>query len=156
MGSKKEMHALHRTVTPYVGQTLIYALVTLALLLFALRGGVWGPFFATPIMWALYAVTVLIALRYKILWDENSICMKASGEKDTHLKFESITEIKLERATLSEMLRASSPFRRIAIYGHGDHHVNVSLRHFRRIDIIALMSAIKARRPDLTIPAGYS
>src|ERR1700678_4346502 len=109
------MRRLGRTVTPYIGQTIILSLVTAFAFFVAWRISEWNLFFATPVMWVFYAVIVFIGLQYDVFWDNQKICMKASGKADTYISYDNITHVALETANVAEMVSQSKPFRRIAI-----------------------------------------
>ena len=145
-------------MTPYIGQTTILSLVTAFAFFVAWRMSEWNLFFVTPVMWVFYAVIVFIGLQYDVFWDNQKICMKASGKADTCISYDHITHVALETANVAEMASESKPFRRIAIYGHSGHSqskINVSLRHFRHADITSLMTSVKLHRPDLELPESF-
>jgi hypothetical protein len=96
-----------------------------------------------------------IGLKYRVLWDETGLVMRASGIPERHIRFDEITEVRTERAQVSEFFAQSRPFRRIVV--HGPKHdpkafIDISLRHFRLDDIEELLKAIRLRRPDLAVP----
>lgn len=150
--------ALRRTITPYVGQSLIIAGVLILLFCVALKKQQWNLLWAAALISVLYTSYVLIfGLQYKISWDDAGITMKASGGSDRRIRFKEITEIKSETASADEFLSQARPFRRIVIFGRLDDpngRIDVSLRHFRTEDIDALLTAIHRNRPDLALPEG--
>jgi hypothetical protein len=146
---------LRRTVKPSVGQASILLVVTIFLAVVSHKtSDYWTPMWGTVIIWALYAILVYIGLQYRVFWDDGVI-MRASGGRERRIPYGEISEVRLERAAAAEFTAQSRPFRRIAIYGHKRRprsYVDVSLRHFKLLDINELMSEIHNRRPDLSIP----
>ena len=147
--------ALRRTITPYVGQTIILIGVTVFMLYVRLEKPGLFPPWPIALIWGLYACYVfLFCIKYRVLWNESSVTMKAAG-CNRDIPFDEITDMRYEVADPSEFLAQSRPFRRIVIRGRshaGDARVDVSLRHFRRADIEELLTAIRRSRPDLTVP----
>jgi hypothetical protein len=93
-------------------------------------------------------------MKYRVPWDETGVVMRASGGKRL-IRYDEITEIKIERAKAGEFLIQSRPFRRIVIHGRKrdpTEYIDVSLRHFRPADIDELLAVIRSHRPDLTVP----
>jgi hypothetical protein len=111
-------------------------------------------------MWLLFAPLVYIGLKYKIYWGTDNICQEASGGPRVCIEYGEITRIALETSSPGELLSASRPFRRIAIYGASpsgaDKFIDVSLKHFVAGDFRELMHAIHDHRPDLTLPKHWS
>ncbi|HEX4007872.1 MAG TPA: hypothetical protein VHX60_16990 [Acidobacteriaceae bacterium] len=150
------LRPLRRTITPYVGQTVILAAVTVFCTYVAFDKHQLGFFWAIALIWVLFALyAVLFGLRYVVLWDDSGIVMRASGLKeDRRIRFEEIRKVDYELASGGEMLAQARPFRRLVIHSpRRDEPIDISLRHFRLDDIDALMAVIQARRPDLDIPA---
>jgi len=90
-----------------------------------------------------------------VLWDSNGVVMRASGIGERRIAYDSISEVKIERANANEFMTQARPFRRIVIHGNIQHQptsIDVSLRHFAPKDIDELLAEIRVRRPDLTIP----
>jgi hypothetical protein len=147
---------LRRTITPYVGQSLILALVTILLFCVALKKQQWGLLWAAALIWALYTSYVLLfGMRYKVFWDDAGVTMKASGGPERTIRFDEITEIRCETASADEFLSQARPFRRIVILGHlhdAKGKIDVSLRHFRPEDINTLLMAIHKHWPDVSLP----
>jgi hypothetical protein len=148
---------LRRTITPYVGQTLILLGITVFLAYVAHKTSQWNLLWAAAAMWPLFAFAYLyFGLKYRVLWDSIGVYMRASGMKEERLvRYEDITSIRYETARVSEFAAQSRPFRRIVVKGHAHNRnafVDISLRHFRLEDIEKLLTEIHARRPDLTIP----
>jgi hypothetical protein len=154
MTTDENLRALGRTITPYVGQTVIFASVTGFMIYMGLKTSQWGFIWAPTVIWALFAGLIYIGMKYRVLWGENGVVMRASGGQRL-IRYDEITEIKIERAQVSEFPAQSRPFRRIVIHGRKRHpkdYIDVSLRHFRPADIDELLAVIRAHRPDLTIP----
>lgn len=146
---------LGRTLTPYVAQTIIFAIITVFLLLVAYKRSQWALAWAPVTIWAGYAILVYLGLRYRVLWDSNGVVMRASGIGEKRIAYDSISEVKIERANANEFMTQARPFRRIVIHGNIQHHttsIDVSLRHFAPKDIDELLAEIRVRRPDLAIP----
>ncbi|HEY1801499.1 MAG TPA: hypothetical protein VGG46_11250 [Terriglobales bacterium] len=154
--SKKTATVLRRTVTPYIGQTLIIFMFTIFVSWVAYTKQQWGLLWCAGLIWPLWASYILLfGLRYRIIWNDAGILMRASGGPERHIGFDEITEIRYEVAGATEFLAQSRPFRRIVILGRRSDPktlIDISLCHFRTQDIKNLMNAIRERRPDMTIP----
>lgn len=148
-------HALTRTLTPYVGQTAILAIVTVMGIVVGVWRGVWQLGVAPLICWLFYAVLVFIGVQYRIFWTSDYVRRKASGGPDLVINIDDIAEVTKEMASADQMIAASAPFRRITIRSRSGEHIYVSLRHFRLDDIRSLMHFIHDRRPDLAMPKGF-
>jgi len=110
---------------------------------------------APALLWVLFGELAWIGLKYRILWDSDSVIQHASGLTRKRIAFQDISHIRSEQAPASEFLSMPRPFRRVAIYGRKSDpaaFIDVSLRHFHREDIRELLAAIHARRPDLKVP----
>jgi hypothetical protein len=148
---------LRRTITPYIGQTMILVGITGFFVYVAHRTSEWKILWAAAAMWPLFALAYLyFGLKYRVLWDSIGVYMRASGMKEERLiRYEDITSIRYETAQASEFAAQSRPFRRIVVEGRGykrNAFVDISLRHFRLEDIKELLTEVHVRRPDLTIP----
>ena len=155
MTTDQNLKSLGRTFTPYVGQTVILASVTGFTIYMGLRTSQRGFMWAATLIWALFAVLIYIGMQYRVLWDETGVVMRASGGAERRIRYDEITEIKIERARVSEFPAQSRPFRRLVIHGrkqHPNEYVDVSLRHFRPADIDELLAVIRTQRPDLAVP----
>ena len=155
MTTDQNLKSLGRTITPYVGQTVIFASVTGFMIYMGLRTSQWGFIWTPTLIWALFAVLIYIGMKYRVLWDETGVVMRASGGPERRIRYDQITEIKIERAQVSEFRVQSRPFRRLVIHGrkrHPSEYIDVSLRHFRPADIDELLAAIRTQRPDLAVP----
>lgn len=147
---------LGRTVTPYLGQIVIFSIITIFLLLVAHKSSQWGLAWSPVVIWAGFAVIVYFGLRYQVLWDGNGVVMRASGIKEKRIQYDEMTEIIVERANVGEFLTPGRPFRRIVVYGKAGHasaSIDISLRHFQPRAVDELMNEIRTRRPDLAVPA---
>jgi hypothetical protein len=151
MMSEANLKALRRTITPYVGQTLILAGVTAFCAYVAFKKSEWEFLWVIALIWALFGLyVVLFGLKYRVLWDGSGVVMRASGGPERRIQFDEVSEIDLELGASQ-----SRPFRRLVVYGdkgNPDEFVDVSLRHFRLEDIRELVEAIRAHRPDLALP----
>jgi hypothetical protein len=81
--------------------------------------------------------------------------MRASGITEKRIPYDEITEIKIERADVSEFMAQNRPFRRIVIHGNARDpgaFIDISLRHFQPRDIDEVLAEIRKRRPDLAVP----
>ena len=80
-----------------------------------------------------------IGLKYKIYWTDEFVCQEASGRAKVCIKYGEITKISSEVSEPGQLLAASRPFRRIAIYAEKPHDegkfIDVSLKHFVADDI---------------------
>lgn len=151
---------LKRTIDPYTGQLIILSLVTLGAVFVAITKKTWGLLVAVLIGWLLFGFLVCLGLRYRISWDSDEVCQQASGGRDVHIKYDDVVRVVSETSKPGEWLAASRPLRRIVIYAKGlggeDRFIDVSLKHFQADDIRSLMRAIRARRPDLSIPTKWT
>lgn len=151
----RERVNLRHTVTPYVGYTIIFSGVTLYMAYVAVRASDWRWMDPAILLWLLFVPIIYFGVKYRILWDDTGVYMRASGGPERHIQFDEITDIRYELAQSTEFLTQSRPFRRIVIHGHKrdpNAFIDVSLRHFRLEDIAELMTAIHEHRPDLAIP----
>jgi hypothetical protein len=151
-----ELVPLRRTIQPYLGLAVIFAGFTVFCVLVFVKTSQ-SSFLWLPIVpWALFGVfTFCFGLKYKVLWDNQRLVMRASGGADRCIRFDEITSVRKEVSSPSDVLAQSRPFRRIAVYGRKqepDARVDISLRHFDLKDIAQLLAAIRTSRPDLDIP----
>jgi hypothetical protein len=150
------MQTLRRTLTPYLGQTVILTGVTLFSFFVALKTHQWDFLWAPLVIWALYGCYVVaFGMPYRVYWDEACVMMRASGGPQRNIRFEDISEVRYEIARSDEYLSQSRPFRRVVIHGRDQKrncYIDISLRHFHLEDIRDLMSGIRKYRPDLTLP----
>jgi hypothetical protein len=157
LSTDQNLRPLRRTITPYVGKNAIFAGVTVFLIYLGHRISEQHLMWIGPLGWLLYASTdFYFGLKYRVLWDENGVVMRASGGPERRVQYDEIKEIKVETAQPSESLAQSRPFRRIVVYGHKhkpDGFIDISLRHLRPADIDGLLAVIRTHRPDLTVPA---
>lgn len=146
---------LRRVINPYAGMLLILSFVTIGLLIVSARSGQWGLMSSVAIAWIGFSYLLYVGLKYKISWGHGIIRQEASGSHPVVIAFSDITAVNVESGKGAELLRASRPFRRIAIYARGadgDRFIDVSLKHFAPGDIRELMRAIYRDRPDLSLP----
>lgn len=155
MMHKEQSHHLRRTVAPYTGQIVILALVTIGVLFVVLKTNEWKMVISVPVMWAIFLFLGYLGLKYKIYWTEEGVCQEADGGH-VCMKYKEITSIRYETSTGAELISASRPFRRIAIYAVTSHgkskRIDVSLKHFVLSDVDRLMHAIHDHRPELAMP----
>jgi hypothetical protein len=78
---------LRRTIAPYVGQTLILAGTTVFLAYVAHKRSDWSLLWSSLVFWSGFAVYVYIALKYRILWNESGVFMRASGLGERQIPF---------------------------------------------------------------------
>jgi hypothetical protein len=152
----RKLVSLRRTFTPYRGYIIIFTGVTLfTAYVFGIKESDWKAVWATSFLWLFFAFHVYLTFKYRILWDDTGVVMRASGLAERRIPYEEITEIRKEIADISEFWAQSRPFRRIVVYGRKHdpkRFIDISPRHFRLEDIEALLSAIRAHRPDLVVP----
>ena len=72
---------LGRTITPYIGQTVILAGVTIFLAYVGQKTSDWKLLWLpSAIIWPLFTVSTLyFGLKYMVLWDDAGVVMRASG-----------------------------------------------------------------------------
>jgi hypothetical protein len=147
---------LRLTITPYRGQAVIFGLVTVFSVGVAAVKQEWGLLVVGGVPWLFFALQIfLFGLRYRVLWNDDGVIMRATGGPERRIPFDEISSIRYETAGPSERAAQSRPFRRIVIHGRKyarNAFIDVSLRHFRIEDIQKLLAAILARRPDLELP----
>jgi hypothetical protein len=155
MNSVKSRHLRH-TIAPYMGQIIILALVTLWATFISIKTKEWGLVLSMPVGWMFFLFLVRIGLKYKISWTDEMVCQEASGGSNVYIAYGEITKIVSETSKPGELLSASRPFRRIAIYaqklGGEEKFIDVSLKHFVASDVRDFLQTIRDHRPDLTIP----
>ncbi len=148
---------LRRTVTPYIGQSIIIVGVTILTVCVAQAKAQWGLLWGLALIWALFISYVyFFGMKYRVSWNEESVTMSASGGPRRSIQFDEITEVRYETASSNEFLSQARPFRRVVIFGRQrdpSARIDVSPRHFRTVDIRGLLTAIKRHRPDLELPA---
>jgi hypothetical protein len=147
---------LRRTIRPYVGLTLIFVGFTVFCVLVFVKTSE-SSFLWLPIVpWLLFGVFIFcFGMKYKVLWDKESLIMRASGGPERRIPFDEITSVRKEVSSASDVLAQSRPFRRIVVCGRENDpnaRVDISLRHFDVHDISQLLTALHAHRPDLDIP----
>ena len=147
---------LRRTVQPYVGQTLILALVTGFAVFESVTSSDWDFIWAPAVFLPLYGIYFLyFGLQYRVFWDKENVVMRARGGPERRIHFDEITSIRNEVSSAREVVAQSRPFRRIVIIGRrsgGNDVIDISLRHFRLEDIKRLLIEIHKRRPDISLP----
>jgi hypothetical protein len=147
---------LRRTLTPYVGQSVIIIGVTILLTFVAQKKAQWGLLWAAGLIWALFiSYLYLFALKYRVYWNSDSVTMCASGGPNKSIRFDEITGVRYETARANEFLAQARPFRRFVVTGRRNdlnERIDISLRHFRGKDIDHLLAVIRERRPDLAFP----
>jgi len=154
VNSNQDLKYLRRTITPYLGQTMIFSVVTVFLEYIGYKTADWKMMWSPTVLWVLYAILVYIGMQYRVSWDSESAVMRASGGAERCVRFDEITAIKSE-VGVSETSSRSRPFRRIALYGRRqdpDAFIDISLRHFRLEDIQELLKQIRSDRSDLKVP----
>jgi hypothetical protein len=145
---------LRRTFTPYVGLIFINAATTLIIVFIAFKANDWGQLKWSFLFFAIWGVYILLALRYRVSWDQTGVTMCADWGKRT-VEYSQISSVRYETASLADGHYGTRPFRRIVIRGRRQNpkdYVDVSLRHFEPKDIAALLVEISKHRPDLAIP----
>lgn len=152
---KEHYKRLRRSIKPYVGQILILVIVTGWVVFIAVFRHQWKLTVPIPVIWIGFIVLLYFGMAYKISWNEEEVCQKASGGRIC-IKFSEITNIEAEISKPLELISASRPLRRISIYAEntGSHikYVDISLKHFLMADIRQLLQVIHRRRPDLIMP----
>ncbi len=150
---------LGRTISPYLGQIIILSLTTLFLLFVSIKTHEWGPLLSAPFFWLLFSILIYIGLKYKISWTDKEVCQEASGGPKICIQYSWITNVTSEVSKPGEVLAASRPFRRIAIYAEDPQgarsFIDVSLKHFAIEDVRKLMRVVHDRRPDLALPKNW-
>jgi hypothetical protein len=158
MKSQKVLVPLRRTFQPYVGNCIILSFATVIAVIAALKSSDFMFLWAGLVSWILFGVyAVYFGLRYKVLWDDAHVVMRASGKPELCIPFNEISAIRYKIASPGEWFAQSRPFRRIVVYGRkndSDAHVDISLRHFHLDDIDQLLAAIHEHRPEIEIPYG--
>jgi len=159
-GKNKQSQYLRRTIAPYMGQIIILVLVTFGVLFVCIKKHEWALLLPVSIVWLLFLILTCIGLKYKINWTDNEICQKASGGSKVCIQYSEITKVVSEISKPGDILAASRPFRRVAIYaeeprGEG-RFIDVSLKHFVTDDVRKLMCVIHDHRSDLVLPRNWT
>ena len=155
MTPNRNLVPLRRTVRPYVGQIVILAAVTAFAVYESFASSDWGFMWAPAIFLPLYAIYFLyFGMKYRVLWDNDSVVMRASGGAERRIQFDEIASVKNEVSSAGDVLAQSRPFFRIAVYSNRDPNgfVDISLRHFQLEGVEELLAAIRKIRPDLSVP----
>jgi hypothetical protein len=156
MNSTIESRYLRRTIAPYIGQIIILSAVTLFAAIGSFNTKEWGLILSMLVAWLLFAFLARIGLKYKISWTNELVCQEASGGSNICIRYSEITKIVSEVSQPGQLLAASRPFRRIAIYARAMEgkatFIDVSLKHFATADVRDLMQVIREKRPDLKVP----
>jgi hypothetical protein len=145
---------LRHTFTPYAGLCVIMGSISVLGIFTAFKVSDWSLLWIPFGCWGTLGVYVAFATRYRISWNESGVTMHADWGKRI-VRFEEISSVCYETASLADGAYLSRPFRRIVIHGNRDNpkaFVDVSLRHFMPSDIEVLLTEISRRRPDLSIP----
>ena len=147
---------LRRTIQPYVGQIMILIAATVFAVCGSLASSDWNLMWAPAVYWPLFGLYfIFFAMKYRVLWNKESVVMHASGGPDRCIRLDEIISITKEVSSTSDVLAQSRPFRRIVVCGPKDDsnaQVDISLRHFDLKDIEQLLMAIRVHRPDLDVP----
>ena len=148
--------SLTRLATPYLGQSVILGGITVLATYAADRTSEWRIMWGVAVIWAFFvSFVVFIGMKYRVLWDETGLVMRASGIQERKIRFDEITEVEKETAPATEFLSQARPFRRIVVRGRRDDpnaFIDISTRHFRPKDIETLLVTIHSRRPDIAVP----
>jgi len=155
MTSNTVLIPLRRTIQPYVGQTIILGGFTVFSAFVFIKTSESAFLWAPAVPWLLFGVFIVcFGMKYRVLWDQESVVMRASGGPKRCIRFDEITSVKNEVSSAGDLLAQSRPFRRIAVYRNRgpNEFVDISLRHFQMEDIQKLPEAIRKSRPDLDVP----
>ena len=156
MVADQNLKPLRRTITPYVGQAVIFAGITLFIAYVATKTSQWDFLWTIPMLWALFFFAfVNFGMRYRVFQYDAGIVMSASGGPQRRIQYEEITEVRTDLGGVREQMGRSRPFRRIVVMGRERHpgsSIDISLRHFLPQDIDGLLNEIRAHRPDLDVP----
>jgi hypothetical protein len=150
--------ALRRTIRPYLGELLIDTVLSVLLLLTAIKTWNLSWIAALVMLWSFVIGAHYPDTRYRIFWINGRIKQIAANKDVTVIDPPSITKIAHETSDLLTLFSFRRPSQRIAIYtgqGAEKRHIDVSLRHFATDDIRKLMQVIHGKRPDLTIPKAW-
>ena len=125
--------------------TLILGGVSVYLAYVAHKTSQWDLLWALAVIWPLFALGyVYFGMKYRILWDDTSLVMRASGVGERRIRFDEIAEIRKETAQVSEFLSQASPFRRVVVCRRR-HDPNAT------IDIPCAISGLKTSRSSWTL-----
>jgi hypothetical protein len=152
----RELVPLRRTIRPYVGQFIIFVGFVIFCIVIFIKTSESAFLWLSFVPLLLFGISIVcFGMKYKVLWNKESVVMCASGGPERRIRFDEITSVKKETSSGSDVLAQSRPFRRIAVYRGKDDpntRVDISLRHFDLNDINQLLAVIHAHRPDLDIP----
>ena len=153
MSTTSRRHWLRQSVRPYLGQLIIIGFVGAFSVIIASRTGEWGLARVQPLIWLFFAPIVWLGRQYRIAYDEDGIYQRASGGLELFIPYSHLAKAEYETSTVSELIRAARPFRRLVFYAAGGGaRIDVSLKHFAREDIDVLLAVIQRRCPKLTMP----
>lgn len=156
----KQSQYLRRTIAPYTGQIMILTLVTFGVLFVFVKKNEWGLLLPVPVVWLLFLILTYIGLKYRINWNDKEVYQKASGGSKVCIQYSEITKVTSEISKPGDILAASRPFRRIAIYAGESQDtgkfIDVSLKHFVADDVRKLIRVIQDHRADLALPKNWT
>ena len=89
--------------------------------------------------------------RYRIYMENERVTQKAFRKKDVVISIKDIKTISMEASDAATLVKMQRPSNRITIYSE-EKFIDVSLKHFKYLDIQELMHRIKVLRPDLDVP----
>jgi hypothetical protein len=144
---------LRHTFRPYIGLVVIFGGVLLFLVFVMYKTHDWDWKFgleAVGMMAFFIFLFVYLGSRYRILWDDTGVTMRASGGPPRRFTYSEIHDIRYE-VEVSQ----SRPMRRIVLYkAHRPHKewIDISLKHFPLDQINQLLADIHTHRPDLSVP----
>ena len=157
--SAKDTFALRRSAEPYIGFAVIWALVTVFMIVPSLKTHNWGPLGAALLGGLVFYVPIVfMGTRYRNWWKDGEIIQRAANYSMVTIRSSEITTVKPEVSDAQTLISLRRPFRRIAIYagdGSNKRFVDVSLKHFKHEDIRKLVDYIHKRRPDLSLPKNW-
>ena len=149
-------YVLRRSVAPIMAFAIPMPLVTILAAYACYVSKAWHSLIYTLLPWLPLLPWIYLQQRYKVSFTPTTVVREAAGLEPLSIDFDAIEKVKVKTRSVGEGLSIARPFRRISIYaprkGGEDDFIDVSLKHFLRADIVALVRAIRARRPDLELP----
>jgi hypothetical protein len=144
---------LRRTVDPYVGITVICALVTAFMLWVSYRTSQANMLIAVLFIWSLVAFNVWFGSRYRVWHDDQAVFLRSAGwGGEISIPFEEILKISENTATAGEMVQGNHPFRRVIVFGRrSTQPIYISTKHFAEEDVNRLVEAVVDRCPNVVL-----
>ena len=144
---------LRRKIRPYVIGAAVAAVVSVGAVSWIVLAHDWRLLLSLEVGWIMIAVWIYVGMRYQLLWQDGAVVMKALGRPDVAIAPDEIIQIGMDTGPRMKLGGFNISAQRIKILAKEPEadtkSVYVSLGHFVAPDLLRLMQAIGAGRPDL-------